>query len=438
MGLSIFAVLIGILVIILLTTKLGVHPFFALLLACFIIGLGIGLPVSEVLTLSKEGFGNILKSLGFILVLGTTLGVLLEHTGSTQVMASYLLRKTGENRAPLAMSLTGFVVGLPIFCDSGYIVLSGLNRALSQRTGAAPVVMAVCMATGLYAVHCLIPPHPGAMAAAVTIGVDYGRLILFGIVVAIPAMCTGYAWALYAGRTATRSLPAETEKPPVFIVTISTAKAFLPILVPVLLIAVKALFSMAPVSATGWKKPFLLGDPTIALVAGILLALNCKRGWTRNEISRLLSQAVEKAGSILIIIGAGGALGGVLAAAKFGSQLQNLSALHHLGLLAVFLLSFILKTAQGSSTVAIITAASIAAPLLPVLGIEKDFVRMLAVLAMGAGSMTISHANDAYFWVIAKFSDVPVNTMLKVYSVATVFMSLVSLLVIYLLYIFIQ
>jgi len=156
------------------------------------VGLGIGLPLGGVLSVVKDGFGTILKSLGLIIVLGTTLGLLLEYTGSTAVMASFLIKKLGDKHAPLAMSITGFIVGLPIFCDSGFIVLSGLNKSMARRTGIPIAVMSVSLATGLYAVHCLVPPHPGATAAAGTIGVDFGRLLLFGVPVAIPAMLAGY------------------------------------------------------------------------------------------------------------------------------------------------------------------------------------------------------------------------------------------------------
>lgn len=434
MALSLVAILLGVVAIILFTTKYGIHPFFALLSACFIVGIGIGLPASEVLTISKEGFGTILKSLGFILVLGTTLGVILEHTGSTQVMASFLLQKIGERKAPFAMSLTGFVVGLPIFCDSGYVVLSGLNNALSRRTGASPVVMAVSMATGLYAVHCLIPPHPGVTAAAATIGVDFGKLILIGTVVAVPAMLVGHIWAVHAGGKQAEVVTTHMEKDLSVRYEPAVVKAFLPILIPVLLIAIRSFFSIEP-GAAGWLKGFLLmGDPVIALFIGILLALNCKRKWKKAEINQLLTEAVEKAGSILIIIGAGGAFGAVLAAANVGSHLNSVSGLNDFGLLAAFLLTFVLKTAQGSSTVAIITAASIIQPLLPALGIVSETDKLLAVLSMGSGSMMISHANDAYFWVIAKFSDLSVTTMLKVYTTATVLMSVTSLVMIYLLY----
>jgi len=346
-----------------------------------------------------------------------------------------LIRKVGNSNAPLAMSLTGFVVGLPIFCDSGFIVLSGLNHAFARRAGIPMAVMAICMATGLYPVHCLIPPHPGATAAAVTIGVDFGRLILIGIIVAIPAMLVGYAWAVYAGKKspALELVKEETLHAPLY--QPSVVKAFLPIGIPILLIAVKSFFTIGSGSAAPWLQHLLfLGDPVLALFIGILLAFFCKRHWSKGAISKLLMESVEKAGGILVIIGAGGAFGAVLTAAQLGTHLSSMGVLKSLGLLTAFLLTFILKTAQGSSTVAIITAASIVQPLLPALGINTEMEKLLAVLSMGAGSMMISHANDAYFWVILKFSDLPVKTLLKVYSVASILMALTSLLVIYLIY----
>jgi len=222
--------LFGIAVIILLTAKFRVHAFFALMIACFVTGLGVGMNASEVITVIKDGFGSIMKSLGFIIVLGTTLGVLLEHTNCTQVMANFILRKVGERNAPLALSITGFIVGLPVFCDSGYIVLSGLNRSLIKRTGISAVVMSVSLATGLYAVHCLIPPHPGAAAAAGTIGVDFGKLISYGIIIAIPAMIVGHIWAKYAGNKIKHSTVEEDEIEEDKTVHPSAVKAFLPVL----------------------------------------------------------------------------------------------------------------------------------------------------------------------------------------------------------------
>ena len=429
---TLICLLAGIAVIVLLTAKYRIHAFFALLIACFVVGLGVQMTVPGIIDAVKEGFGNIMKSLGLIIVLGTTLGVILEHTGSTRVMAAFILKKVGEKKAPLAMSITGFIVGLPIFCDSGFIVLSGLNRSLAKRTGISIVVMSVSLATGLMAVHCLIPPHPGAAAAAATIGVDLGKLILIGIVVAIPAMIVGYLWANYAGKkvpaiVVEEEIIAEAKaRPP------SVIKAFLPVVVPIILIAVKSFLAIGKTATGGWLNIFLsLGDPVIALSIGVLLAFNCSRSWTRNTLSKQLQEAVEKAGSILVIIGAGGAFGAVLAATKIGEHFSEVLPLGSLGLLFPFLLTFILKTAQGSSTVAIITAATIIQPLLPALGLESETGKLICVLSMGAGSMVISHANDAYFWVVAKFSGLDMRTMLKVYSIATLLMGLTTLLMVY-------
>ena len=425
----------GIAVIILLTAKYRVHAFFALLIACFIVGLGVQIPVADIITDIKEGFGNIMRSLGLIIVLGTTLGVLLEYTGSSRVMADFILKRVGEKHAALGIGITGFIVGLPIFCDSGYIVLSGLNQSLAKRTGIPVIIMSVSLATGLLSVHCLIPPHPGAAAAATTIGVDFGKLMIAGILVAIPAMLTGYFWAKFAGR----KIPMLIKEEKINTVSInplpSTVSAFLPVIVPIVLIALKSFLVIDKSISSGLFNNIIssVGDPVIALSIGVLLAFNCGRSWKRDTVSKLLQEAAEKAGGILVIIGAGGAFGAVLAASKIGQHFSQSLALGSLGILFPFLLTFILKTAQGSSTVAIITASSITLPLLPALGLQTETGKLLCVLSMGAGSMMISHANDAYFWVIAKFSGLEMKPMLKVYSMATLFMGLVTFLVVYIL-----
>jgi GntP family gluconate:H+ symporter len=427
----------GITVIILLTAKFRVHAFFALMIACFVTGLGVSMGITNVITVIKEGFGNIMRSLGFIIVLGTALGVLLEHTGSTKVMAGYILKKVGERNAPLALSITGFIVGLPIFCDSGYIVLNGLNKSLSKNTGTSIVVTSISLATGLLAVHCLLPPHPGAAAAAGTIGVDFGKLISYGIIIAIPAMLVGHIWAKYAGNKIEHAIVEEDEIPEDTTAHPSVIKAFLPVIVPILLIAAASFFNEFALSNEWIKNWFVLGDPVIALSIGILLAFNAKKKWNKKTVGLLLQESAEKAGGILVIIGAGGAFGAVLAATKIGDHFAAAFTLNTLGILFPFLLTFILKTAQGSSTVAIITAASIVLPLLPALGLNSDAGKLLAVLSMGAGSMMISHANDAYFWVITKFSGIEMKAMLRVYSTATIFMGLVTLLMVYILSLFI-
>ena len=277
--------LLGISLIVVLTAKLRLHPFFALMIASFVVGLGVQLPVIDVVNTMKEGFGNILRSLGFIILLGTALGVILERNGSTGMMANYILAKIGKRYPALAMSVTGFMVGLPIFCDSGFIVLSGLNSTLAKRTGTPLVIMAVSMATGLYSVHCLIPPHPGAAAAAGIIGVSYGKLIALGILVAIPAMLAAYFYTGYAGKnvafTTTSEKPDENINDT--IVSPSVFNSFLPVILPIILIATK---SMLPADLSMAGKVFgVLGDPVIALTVGVLLALVSSKPGKKRKIN---------------------------------------------------------------------------------------------------------------------------------------------------------
>jgi GntP family gluconate:H+ symporter len=428
----------GIGLIVLLTAKFRIHAFFALVIACLLVGLGVGLSLNVVLTAVRDGFGNILKSLGLLIVLGTSLGAILEYNGSTRVMANSILNKVGKKRAALAMSITGLIVGLPIFCDSGYIVLSGLNKSIAKSTGISMVVMAASLATGLYAVHCVIPPHPGAAAAAGIIGVSFGKLILWGILVAIPAMFSGYLWASYASKKIPKPHIDEETDIVEMVASPSAPKAFLPVVIPIVLIALKSFFTVDPVSSGGFISVFLsLGDPAIALAIGVLLALFSTKSLKTGTTAHLLQEGAEKAGGILVIIGAGGAFGAVLAATDIGSHLSGALPLAAMGIGFPFLITFVLKTAQGSSTVAIITAASIVLPLLRALGLDTEQGHLLSVLAMGAGSMMISHANDAYFWVIAKFSGLELKTMLRVYSVATICMGLTAFIIVFILSYFI-
>jgi GntP family gluconate:H+ symporter len=421
----------GVALMVLLSLKWRIHPFFALLIASFATGLALRLPMDEIITAAKDGFGNIMKSLGLIIILGTTLGLLLEHRGSTRVMAAYILKKTGEGRAALAMSLTGFFVGLPVFCDSGFIVLNGLIKPLSRRAGLPVLMLSITLATGLYSVHCLVPPHPGAAGAASLLKVDMGRLILTGIVIAFPAMLGGYAWTVFASKNLDSCVSPEEVAGPDFEGRPSVLKAFLPVIVPVLLIAIRSFLVTENVETSTWERVLLpLGDPVIALSFGVLLALPPLKEWRKGKVATVLQEAAEKAGGILVIIGGGGIFGAVLAAIKPGEHLSAVVHASHMSIFFPFLLTAVLKTAQGSSTVAILTAASIVSPLLPALGLTDAHGRLFCVLAMGAGSMVLSHANDAYFWVIVKFTGLDIKSVGRVYSPATFLMGVLSFLLI--------
>ncbi len=437
LGSVLFALLLGILIIIILSTRYKMHPFFSLSIACIITGLLGGLSFTEILLTMKEGFGKIMSSLAFIIVIGTALGMTLQASGATFVMSETILKFVGARRSVLATSVTGFVVGVPIFCDSGYIVLNGLNKSMIKRTGIAAIIMSTALATGLYAIHCMIPPHPGATSAAGTINASYGIVILYGIIVAFPAMLAGYFWAVFYGKKMNEPKNETTDKddvelneklPGIF-------ASFLPVVLPILLIALRAVFASesSPVSNNFLNKFLVIGDPSIALTIGLILALLIIKNKQKAGLQSLMTTAIEKAGGILIIIGAGAAFGAIINALKIHELISNTDFLSTLGLLYPFLIAFILKTAQGSSTVAVLTAASIVLPFLPVLNLDTENGRVLAVLAMGAGSMGVSHVNDSYFWVIANFSKLKLKPMLKVFTVATFWMSVVAMLFVYLL-----
>jgi GntP family gluconate:H+ symporter len=382
-----------------------------------------------------QGFGDTMKSIGVIIVLGIMIGVLLEKTGATLSLAGAILRLIGKDKAGLAIGATGLLVGIPIFCNSGFIMLSGLNQSLVRRSGKPMLYMATMLATGLYSIHCLIPPHPGALAAVSLIQPNIGELILLGLGIAVPAALAGFAWARFACR---HELRAQAAAPPEE--TSRTAepslpsplRAFLPILIPLLLLTAKSVVTLGrPAAGGGFANTVsLLGCPEVALLIGVGLAITLFPKISARLVNGLFEEAIEKAGPILVLTGAGGIFGAVIKATGVGEQAGLYLAGTGLGLTLPFLIAAFLKTAQGSSTVAIMTAASIVSPMLGALHLDGASGRLLATLAMGAGSMVVSHANDSYFWVVAKFSGLDAGPTLRVYTTTTLVMGLTAFLVV--------
>ncbi len=423
----ILPVVLGIVLIVLLTSKVKLNAFFALTLTALALA-AVTLPPGEIVGTLKTGFGNTLGAIGLIILFGTTIGVLLDRTGAAWALAHSVLRLTGREKAPRAISITGFLAGLPIFCDSGFIILSSLNKSLAASSGTAMVRMAASLAISLYTLHCLIPPHPGITAAAGIMGGSIGKVVLFGTLIAIPTTLVGYVWVkLMSGSTAAGPMNGEPARAPAKVP--GTIASLLPILAPLVLISANSSASLLGIDSSPVGAALkIAGDPVIALLIGVVVALPLLRGSGFQQANEMLVEAVEKAGPILIITAAGGAFGAVIRATGFGEQVSNAVASWKLGLLLPFALAAILKTGQGSSTVAALTTASIVTPMLAALGLDSENGRVLALLAIGSGSMMVSHANDSYFWVISKFSDLSVQATLKVYSTATIVISLCSFL----------
>lgn len=417
--------------ILLLSARWKFSAFFVLLLVAAITGIAAGFDGERIIALLKTGLGSTIEKIGLLIVLGATLGVLLEKAGATASLARAVLGLTGESRAPLALSVIGFGVGFPIFCDSGFVVLSGLAVSLAAQSPGRRVWLVVSLATGLYAVHCLVPPHPGITAAAGTLGADIGRTMLLGAVAALPAAAVGYLWAKWLNRRAgippVEVLDYQPQQQPERLP--SPLLSALPVVGPVALIAIKSLVLLepAPVASGLLNVVKIAGDPVVALLIGILLCLPLFPKIEKTAVNQLLEAALVKSGGILLITGAGGAFGEVIKALNLGEVFGPAFAASGLGLLIPFALAAVFKTAQGSSTVAVISAASILAPLLPSLGFDAENSRIFALLAMGAGSMMVSHTNDSYFWVVSRFGQLDTNTALRSYSVASALMGLAGL-----------
>ena len=433
-----FIILLVLVFIVVAIAKFKIHPFLILLLAAVLVGFFMGLEDQFILKTISQGFGNTLSSIGIIIAFGAMIGTYLEKSGGTKKIATTLLRIVGQKKSPLAMNMTGMIVSIPVFCDSAFIILSSLNKALSKKTGISLVVFSVALSTGLYVSHVFIPPTPGPLAAAAALEADLGLVILLGSILAIPTALVGYFWALSCNtplpttEEITPDITAEpTEKIPSLLAVVA------PILIPILLIAFKSIASYptAPFG-TGTLVDVLafIGHPIPALFIGILFAVALVYKTTKGQ-ERLtwISSSLQDAGVIILITGAGGALGNILRAAELGSLIETHFSEIQLGLFLPFILAAILKTAQGSSTVAIITTATIIAPLTPSLGLDTEISKALAVLAIGAGSMTVSHINDSYFWVVSQFSGMTTKTTLKSHTLATFFQGIVAIVLLYIL-----
>ena len=430
MSILLKSVLVGIsiIAIVILTSKFKLKAFIALFLVSLFLAFTT-LPVTIIVSTIKEGFGNTMASIGFLIILGAIIGITLDKTGGTTSIAKYILSKTGEHKSAAALAITGFITGLPIFCDSGFIILSGLAKSFSSKSKIAMPFMATVLATSLYSVHCLVPPHPGALAAAGIIKVNIGYLILIGIIFAIPGALSAFFWCkiMSKGKNYLPAKMIESDNKITQKDLPSTLLSFLPIIVPLLLITVKSLLNLADKGGQTLisKIFFFPGEPIFALSIGVVLALFLIKERTIESMNSVFGEAIEKAGPILIVTAAGGMFGMVIKATGTGEAMGKLLAGTNIGIVVPFLIAVIMKTAQGSSTVAIITTASFVAPMLSILGLDSEWGRLLTMLSMGAGSMIVSHANDSYFWVISNFSDIDPGTTLKVYSSSTIVMGIV-------------
>ena len=427
------ALVIVVILMVVAATKFNFHPFLSLLLAAIAMGFIGGLNEEEVIKTLMNGFGKTLGSIGIIIAFGTIIGAYLEKSGGAKALANWVLKKIGNKRSPLAVNITGFFVSIPVYCDSGFIILSSLNKAISKETKIPLVVLGVSLAAGLYATHVFVPPTPGPLAAAAALDADLGLVILLGLVVAVPVSLVGMLWAKFVGKKLrSNSIKDVTEEnKPVNLP--KTGWSFAPIVTPIVLIALKS-FSTYPALpfGEGAIKEIIgfIGNPIIALFIGVFLAFKLKGKESKETHMNWVTSGLREAGIIILITGAGGAFGAILRATGVGDIIGANFSNMQMGLLVPFIIAAVLKTAQGSSTVAIITTAAIIAPILGSFGLDSSFGRALSVLAVGAGAMTVSHLNDSFFWVVAQFTEMDTATALKSQTVSTFFQGLTGIIIV--------
>lgn len=426
MELALLLVAVG--AIIWMTTRLKLHPFLALLLVSLGYGAGSGMALSDLLLAVQDGFGGTLGKIGLIIVLGIIIGSFLEHSGGAKAIATRVLSWIGGGRVPLAMGVLGYVVSIPVFADSGFMLLDPLGKSLSRKARISLAGPAIALGLGLMASHTLVPPTPGPIAAAGILGADLGLVLLFGVPVSLLALAASVWFASrYAARTPLDPGPevaiqggptpeTGTAGPGFF-------KASLPIVVPIALIVLKSAFGPAPGGPTHGLQTLVgfLGEPVIALLIGVFLSLLLPARLERQmwSASGWVGKAIADSASILLITGAGGIFGTVLQRSGLADSLGAVLVEYQIGIFLPFVLAAALKTAQGSSTVALITAASILLPLMPSLGLEGEVQKALAVVALGAGSSVISHANDSFFWVVTQMSGMDVRTGYRLFGGGT-------------------
>lgn len=445
-----FALIIASVVLMVLAiSKLKMHPFIVMTVIAVVVGLVWGMiypdsgltPVKVVDTV-KSGFGGIMTSIGIVILCGTIIGTILEKTGAALTMANSILKLVGKKNSVVAMGAMGYVTGIPVFCDSGFVVLSPISRALAAQSNVSLAVMATALSGGLYATHCLVPPTPGPIAMAGTLEADLGLTILIGLLVSIPATIVAI---VYAKKVSSKvDIPANSEY------TLDQLQAkygklpgafhsFSPILLPIVLIALAsvAAFPGAPFGE-GFFAQFItfIGNPVIALILGVFLAMSLIPASEKENTLSWITQGVTDSAAILAITGAGGSFGAILKLLPIADSVGGLVNTG-IGIFIPFIIAMILKLAMGASTVAMITTAGMMVPLMETMGFTSPVARVLVVLAIGAGSMVASHANDSYFWVVSQFSDMKTEDAYKCQTGMTAVMGCTIILLLFVISLFV-
>lgn len=452
----------GIALLLLLVLKYKLQPFVALMLVSIIVALVAGVKPADLVATIEGGMGKTLGHIAIIIALGAMIGRIIELSGGAEALATSLINRFGNKRTPLALTVAGFMVGIPVFFEVGVIILMPLAYGVARAARKPLLIFALPMCAALLSVHAFLPPHPGAVAAAGQLGADLGRVLMFGIPIVAVLCLIGY---LIAGRMTRKTYPmtddirAEVYGPHITDQDLvawannaySTSKeathtrelgleesasslaARLPkapapgagiiialILLPIVLILLGTLAtSMLPADSAVRSVLTVVGAPLVALLIDTLLCawiLGSRRGWSRSQVSDVIGSALPGVAMVILIAGAGGVFGKVLVDTGIGAVVSE--ALRNTGLpvLALgFLLTLLLRAVQGSTTVALVTTAGILGPLIATLNLSANHMALLC-LAMGGGGLAMSHINDAGYWMFTKLAGLNVGDGLRTWT----------------------
>lgn len=415
------------------TSKWKIHPFLVLLMASFFFGFLANLPSDKLLKAIQTGFGDTLGNIGLIIIMGILIGTYLEKTGAALQLAQLVFRIIGAKRLLPSMATIGFIISIPVFVDAGFVLMNSLNKLLTKRAGLSISSTAVALGMGLMASHTMVPPTPGPVAATTILGANIGLVLFWGIVIGLISLVPIVLFSQWIGKRVLIIPPSETEEVETNTTTYpSKILSVLPIALPICLIVGKSISQLPQSNIPADLQPILsfLGTPVIALSIGFILSLFLLTPSTAQKAKKenWIGQALSGTSDILLITGAGGIFGKVLQESGLGDSIGQIMENWPLGIWLPFLLATTIKTAQGSSTIAMITTTSIVAPLMPSLGLHSDTATALTVVAIGAGSVMISHVNDSYFWVVTKLTGLSVAEGYKTHSLGSIVLGLSAML----------
>ena len=444
---------IAIVVMILAISKLKLHPFLAIMGVALLLAIIVGIPLADIPGTIGAGFSGTFSSIGIVIILGAMIGFFLEKTGGAIRLADAVVKIVGKKHPEIAIMLMGWIVSIPVFCDSGFVILNPIRKAMVKKTMCSSVAMTVALSGGLYISHVFIPPTPGPIAAAGTLGIGNNLLLVIGMgaLVSIPCLVVAYFFAKYIGKrvkSPSEDNPDDNEVAKSYEELVreygklpSTLASFAPIVLPIILMALSSISSIL-----GWQGGLasvcaFLGAPIIALAVGLLCSIaTLVTTGKMGEFRDLTDETLKTVGPILFITAAGGVLGKIISTAGFVDYMsENAAFLSSVGIFFPFLIAAILKSAQGSSTVAITTTAGImgaiseSGSMMAALGLTSPVAAALTVMAIGAGAMTVSHANDSYFWVVTNFGELKAQDGYKTQTMLTLLMGVAAMIFIWIL-----